>query len=78
MDGIKVHLWQSLGVHHGISCIISTNKVLDLGHKWEDGYCPFLVGNGKLKKFSCLAMQTIYEHVVENSMAIKTFINIFL
>jgi hypothetical protein len=33
-------MYDSLGVHHWISCIISTNKVLDLGHKWGNGYYP--------------------------------------
>ncbi len=49
--------------------IRDTNEEMDIVH--------VLVGSGKLKNFSCMEMQTIYEHVVENSMAIEAFISIF-
>jgi hypothetical protein len=49
--------------------IWDTNEEMDIVH--------VLIGSGKLKNFSCMEMQTIYECVVENSMVIEAFISFF-
>jgi hypothetical protein len=45
--------------------IRDTNEEMNIVH--------VLIGSGKLKNFSCMEMQTIYECVVENSMVIEAF-----